>query len=90
MTLVEALSRAGSTLPSASGEVAVVRAPKGAKGPTLPDPATGADIVHVSIRELESGAMKHNVELHDGDTIFEQHDRRAYEGELRRAPSARR
>src|SRR3954463_6864700 len=30
MTLIEALARAGSTLPTSSGEVAVVRAPKGA------------------------------------------------------------
>src|SRR3954464_14520451 len=37
MTLIEALSRAGSTQPTASGEVAVVRAPPGAKGPVLPD-----------------------------------------------------
>ena len=70
MSLVEALSRAGSTLPSASGEVAIVRAPKDSKGPTLPDPNKAADIVHVTIRELESGAAKHNIELHDGDTIF--------------------
>src|SRR3954463_4595398 len=70
MTLIEALSRAGSTMPSASGEVAIVRAPQGARGPVLPDPNTSADIVNVSIRELESGSMKHNVALHDGDTIF--------------------
>src|SRR3954469_23423344 len=70
MTLIEALSRAGSTMPSASGEVAIVRAPQGARGPVLPDPNKSADIVNVSIRELESGSMKHNVALHDGDTIF--------------------
>ena len=70
MTLVEALSRAGSTLPTASGEVAIVRAGKDTKGTTLPDLNTAADMVRVNIRELESGAMKHNVELHDGDTIF--------------------
>src|SRR5436190_23072727 len=59
MTLIEALSRAGSTMPSASGEVAIVRAPSGVKGPMLPDPNKSADIVNVSIRELESGSMKH-------------------------------
>src|SRR3954471_5492674 len=54
MTLIEALSRAGSTLPSASGEVAIVRDPEGAKGPTLPDPEKAADIARASIRDLEA------------------------------------
>jgi len=70
MTLIEALARAGSTLPSASGEVAIVRAPQGAKGPTLPDAGKSAEMVRVNIRELEGGSMKQNVALHDGDTIF--------------------
>jgi polysaccharide export outer membrane protein len=70
MTLIEALSRAGSTLPSASGEIAIVRVPQGAKGPIMPDVDKHADIVRVSIRDLESGSMKQNVALHDGDTIF--------------------
>src|SRR3954469_12268610 len=66
MTLIEALSRAGSTLPSASGEVAVVRAPQGAKGPPLPDPNKAADIARASIRDLEAGSTRQNIELHDG------------------------
>jgi polysaccharide export outer membrane protein len=70
MTLIEALSRAGSTLPSASGEVAIVRAPQGAKGPVLPDPGKNSDMIHASIRDFEGGAMKQNIALHDGDTIF--------------------
>lgn len=70
MTLIEALSRAGSTLPSSSGEVAIVRAPEGAKGPTLPDPEKGADIMRASIRDLEAGSMEQNIVLRDGDTIF--------------------
>jgi polysaccharide export outer membrane protein len=78
MTLIEALSRAGSTLPSASGEVAIVRAPKGAKGPTLPDPDKAADILRASIRDLEGGSMKQNVALHDGDTIFVPRAESAY------------
>jgi len=69
MTLIEALSRAGSTLPSASGEVAIVRAGNGKAGPVT-DLDKAADIVRASIRDLESGSMKQNVELHDGDTIF--------------------
>ncbi len=70
MTLIEALSRAGSTLPSASGELAIVRAPQGAKGPILPGHDQSVDVVRANIRDLEGGAMSQNVELHDGDTIF--------------------
>lgn len=70
MTLIEALARAGSTLTSASGEVAIVRAPPGAKGPLLPEQDAGTEVFRASIRELESGALSQNLELHDGDTIF--------------------
>jgi polysaccharide biosynthesis/export protein len=65
MTLIEALSRAGSTLPSASGEVSVVRPPQGTN-------ATGeaAEILRASIRDLEAGVLKQNIELRDGDQIF--------------------
>ena len=70
MTLIEALARAGSTLPTASGEVAIVRAPRGAKGPVMPNEEKDIDVVRASIKDLESGAMSQNVELHDGDTIF--------------------
>lgn len=70
MTLIEALARAGSTLPSASGEVTIVRAPQGAKGPVMPDAAGGAEMFRASIRELESGSLAQNIELRDGDTIF--------------------
>jgi polysaccharide export outer membrane protein len=64
MTLIEALSRAGSTLPTASGEVSVVRPPQNA---TNGEPA---EILRASIRDLEAGALKQNVELRDGDQIF--------------------
>ena len=70
MTLIEALARAGSTQPTASGEVAIVRAPQGAKGPVLPDQPTGTEVFRASIRELESGSLAQNIELRDGDTIF--------------------
>jgi len=69
MTLIEVLARAGSMLPTASGEVLVVR-PKGeVNGPQLPD-AEAPDIIRVSLKELESGARTQNVQLRDGDTIF--------------------
>src|SRR3954469_13069496 len=88
MTLIEALSRAGSTLPSASGELAVVRAARGAKGPTLPNAEQAADILHTSIRDLEGGSMKQNIELHDGDTIFVPRAESAYVFGQVRTPGA--
>jgi polysaccharide export outer membrane protein len=70
MTLIEALARAGSTMPTASGELAIVRAKQGAGGPVMPGQRDDVDVVRASIRELEGGAMSQNVQLHDGDTIF--------------------
>ena len=70
MTLIEALARAGSTMPDASGEVAIVRAPQGSHGPVLPQQNASAEILRASIRDLEAGSLKQNVELRDGDTIF--------------------
>jgi polysaccharide biosynthesis/export protein len=71
MTLIEALSRAGSTLPSASGDVAIVRAaPGSAFGPVTPDQESGTEVFRASVRDLESGALSQNIQLHDGDTIF--------------------
>ena len=78
MTLIEALSRAGSTQPTASGEVAVVRASQGARGPVLPDQPTGTEVFRASIRELESGSLSQNIELRDGDTIFVPRAETAY------------
>src|SRR3954470_15370064 len=70
MTLIEALARAGSTMPTASGELAIVRAKQGATGPVIPGQREDVDVVRASIRELEGGAMSQNVQLYDGDTIF--------------------
>lgn len=72
MTLIEALARAGSTLPTASGEALVVRAKRGqaVDGPRLPGTDGAADVITVDIRELQSGRLSQNVELFDGDTIF--------------------
>jgi polysaccharide biosynthesis/export protein len=79
MTLVEAIARAGSTLPSASGEVIVVRAPQGSQGKALlPTERGAAEIFRASIRELEAGAMKQNIELQDGDTLYVPRAETAY------------
>src|SRR4051794_38373061 len=48
MTLIEALARAGSTLPSASGEVAIVRGAQAA-GPAVAGSEKDAEIVRSSI-----------------------------------------
>src|SRR6266571_2233097 len=68
--LVEALARAGSTLPSASGEAVIVHAGENAEGPTMPAQTEDKDIVRVNLRELENGAFSQNARLQDGDTIF--------------------
>ena len=68
--LVEALARAGSTLPTASGEAVIVHAGENAEGPTLPTQTAEADIVRVNLRELENGEFSQNARLMDGDTIF--------------------
>jgi polysaccharide biosynthesis/export protein len=78
MTLIEALARAGSTQPTASGEVAVVRAQQGAKGPAIPTQESGSEVFRASIRDLESGTLSQNIELRDGDTIFVPRAETAY------------
>ena len=71
MTLVEALARAGSTLPTASGEVVIVRPAAGkASGPVLPTADNDASIVRVDLKALQNGAFSENAVLRDGDTIF--------------------
>src|SRR5262245_17219922 len=69
MSLVEAIARAGSTLPSASGEAVIVHAGENASGPTMPT-ADAKDVVRVNLRDLENGSFSHNAALTDGDTIF--------------------
>ena len=71
MTLIEAIARAGSTLPSASGEALIVRAKNGgaAAAPQLPGNES-VDVRTVDLKELQSGALSQNVALRDGDTIF--------------------
>lgn len=72
MSLIEALSRAGSTTPSASTEAIVVHAPEGkaASGPVMPEQTNPALTMHVDLNELQRGGTATNVTLRDGDTIF--------------------
>jgi polysaccharide biosynthesis/export protein len=69
MTLVEAIARAGSTLPTASGEAIIVHAPAGATGPMLPSKEQEANTERVDLRALQDGTAKQNIVLRDGDTI---------------------
>ncbi len=72
LSLVEALARAGSTLPTASGEAIIVHLAAGqsAVGPTLPTQDNAENVVRVDLRELQNGAFTNNAALRDGDTIF--------------------
>ena len=70
MSLIEAIARAGSTLPTASGEALIVRAKPGETDrPAMPT-GEDADATTVDLKELQSGALSQNVALRDGDTIF--------------------
>lgn len=70
-TLIEALSRAGSTTNEAMGEAVIVRARPGREvtGPLLPEQAKDAEVIRVDLRQLESGVTSQNVVLQDGDTV---------------------
>ena len=72
MSLIEALSRAGSTTQFAGNECVIVRAAEGkaTAGPLLPNQVEGATTIRVDLKELQSGGLSQNVPLKDGDTIF--------------------
>lgn len=70
MTLIEAFARAGSATANASGQAVIVRSTAGKSQPTLPGDQVGSEILHVSLKELETGSLSNNVALRDGDTIF--------------------
>lgn len=71
MSLIEAIARAGSTLPGASGEALIVRARSGKQpdGPLMPN-GVDNEATTVDLKELQSGALSKNIALKDGDTIF--------------------
>jgi len=72
MNLIEVLARAGSTLPTASGEVVIVHlAGKTPPGSVPPNAKDGEEnIVRVNVRDLEKGVLSENAALRDGDQIF--------------------
>lgn len=88
MTVIEALSRAGSTTPSAGDEVMIVRSKAGNASEPLTTPTDDAEIIKVNVRELQSGAMSQNVSLRDGDTVVVPKAQAVYVFGQVRAPGA--
>jgi polysaccharide export outer membrane protein len=72
MNLVEAIARAGSTLPTAGGEATIVHpsSVQNVSGPILPTQDEAVNIVHIDLRDLQNGVSSQNAALRDGDTIF--------------------
>jgi polysaccharide biosynthesis/export protein len=64
MTLLSALARAGSTLPSAGHEATIVRPRRNPKAGEEP-----SEILKIDLSELQGGNMALNIALQDGDTI---------------------
>ena len=70
MTLIEALSRAGSTTPAAADEILIVRPTSGkAAGPIMPDQNGDSTVLKINIHDLQEGDLTKNAPLKDGDTI---------------------
>jgi polysaccharide export outer membrane protein len=70
MNLVEAIARAGSMLPSASGDAIIVHPLQGASGPTLPTQVGAAKTERIDLRAMQNGIFTEATILRDGDTIF--------------------
>ena len=69
--LLEVLALAGSVTPAASSELLVLRGKEGsANGPILPENASAATVMRVSMMDLEGGNLSANIALQDGDTVF--------------------
>jgi polysaccharide biosynthesis/export protein len=87
MSLIEAIARAGSTTPTASGEILIVRS-RTKKGPVLPGEDDKAEVINVSLPDLQAGRMSQNVALQDGDTIYVQRADSVYVFGQVRSPGA--
>lgn len=72
MTLLEALSRAGSLTEQAGGEIVVLRPEpdQPAGGPLAPGQSGATELGRTNVQELRSGKLVTNLALRDGDTIF--------------------
>lgn len=72
ITLLEALSMAGSPGAASGDEIIIVRPNQGVAtvGPLLPQQTDVSTVIRVDLRELQSGALFQGTTLRDGDTIF--------------------
>jgi polysaccharide biosynthesis/export protein len=72
MSLIEAIALAGSALPTASGDVLIVRGGINGANAAVPVLPTGEKpgVDRVDLDALQRGHLDQNVALHDGDTIF--------------------
>jgi polysaccharide export outer membrane protein len=71
-SLLAILARAGSTTPTAAGEIVLVR-PKPGRSlliPSLPDDTETAEIIHIDINNSRSATFSQATLLRNGDTIF--------------------
>jgi polysaccharide export outer membrane protein len=71
-TLIELLSKAGSTTATAGDDAIIVRGQgQSTAGPTLPpDDESASNVIHVNLKDLQSGLLVEAIELRDGDTVF--------------------
>jgi len=71
MSLIEALAAAGSTTPTASSEVLILRPrnPTTAQ-PLTPDQVDQTNVTRINLGDLQLGRLSDNVSLMEGDTIF--------------------
>jgi len=69
--VLEALALAGSTVPTASGELLIVRPKSGSGSATPATPGQeAADVTYVNVKDLQTGKVAVTLQLRDGDTIF--------------------
>jgi len=71
MSLIEALAAAGSTTPTASSEILILR-PRDpvAVQPLTPDQVDQTNVHHINLADLQLGRLSENITLMEGDTIF--------------------
>jgi polysaccharide export outer membrane protein len=86
-TLVELLAKAGSTLPDAASEALIVPGANSGHA-VLPAEAGGVQVERVNIKQLQSGLVRDEPELHDGDTVFVPHAETVYVSGQVRTPGA--
>jgi polysaccharide export outer membrane protein len=71
MSLIEALAAAGSTTPTASSEVLILRPRDPASAqPLTPDQVDQTNVKRINLGDLQLGRLSENVSLMEGDTIF--------------------